>query len=811
MSTTGQTTMHTRKTNKLGLLLILITTLSLGSNAWGKVVHTSTPASNDTPFCETTYDEDDGLSQWIVSQVLQDAGGMMWFSTWNGLNRFDGYRFTTFKTHAGDGCDMPNDRIRDLRRAPGNNIYCMVDDRWYLFNQSTGAFSKVSDALNLRINEAKDMRGRGRATRAGGIGHTLTDRQGNSWTVTGNGIVKRSPIRRPVDLWPDTKGIQMRYFLVDNHQRYWMSGKDDKSVRLFDRDNHLLGYLRPNGTLSPSPTPFGHPVYGIRQDRQGNIWLACKPGGVFRLTAHDASFSVTHASALGNTPAYDIAFDSWGRTWVGTFGKGIVCLQQGRAITLPGTEGMKIRNMLITPEGVLLAASTDGLVVASVAKSPSAMNARVHRKEAGRATSLSCSAVMHILRLGNGHIWIATESGGIDELSSKNLLEPQLTFRHFDTTNGLPGDVALAMADFGGRILITSSNQFMLLDPATGHADSYGHYFLGRKCRFSDAIPTQLPDGRWLFGLQDGAFALTSQDFAKSRFVPPIALTSITVESQPELTAVNTLKSFSLKPNERSVTISFAALDYTAPEQVRYAYRLNKDDSWKDIGSTHSISLPELKPGHYDLQIKSTNADGRWVDNTRTLAIDVQPRFTETRAFTFLLMLLIAVAATLLVYTYLYIHRIKQQRQDALKKYLDLVNATDAPATHASAQAITSAVANTIDDNQEAEAEPDAFMQKVMDYVRTHIDDTELNINTLAAALAISRSGLNRKMKQIVGITPSDFIKEVRLKHSCALLLTTTKNVSEVAYACGFSDPKYFSKCFKASFGCTPSEYRTKE
>ncbi len=808
MSTTGQATMHTRRNNKLGLLLILIVTLSHGPGARGRVTH-ATAAAGGAPFSETTYDEDDGLSQWIVSQVLQDEGGMMWFSTWNGLNRFDGYRFTTFKTRAGDGCDMPNDRIRDLRRAPGNNIYCMVDDRWYLFNQSTGAFSRVSDALNLRINEARNTQGRGHFVHKGSNEHVFTDRQGNVWTVTDSGIVRRSPMRRPVGLWPGTKGIQMRSFLVDSRQRYWMSGKGDQSVRLYDRANRLLGYLRPDGGLSASPASFGHAVYGIRQDRQGAVWLACKPGGVFRLTPRGGGFAVAHPAAIGDTPAYDVAFDAWGRTWVGTFGRGVVCLLQGRAVTLPGTEGMKIRNVLITPDGVLFAAATDGLIVARMAQSPSAMRARVHRKEAGRATSLSCSAVMHILRQPDGHIWIATESGGVDELDSPDMLAPQLSFRHFDTSNGLPSDVALAMADFNGRILITSSNQFFILNPATGRAESYGHYFLGRKCQFSDAFPTRLPDGRWLFGLQDGAFALTERDFGKSRFVPPIALTGITVESHPELTAVNTLKSVTLKPDERSLTISFAALDYTAPEQVRYAYRLDGNDPWKSIGNAHSISLPKLKPGRYSLQIRSTNADGRWVDNTRTLLIQVQPRFTETRAFTVMLMLLIALAVALLVYTYLYIQRITRQRQEALKKYLQLVNAADA--TPPAAQTYTSAVADKMDATQERESESDLFMQKVMDYVRTHIDDTELNINTLAAALAVSRSGLNRKMKQIVGITPSDFIKEVRLKHSCSLLLSTTKNVSEVAYACGFSDPKYFSKCFKASFGCTPSEYRAKE
>ena len=69
-------------------------------------------------------------------------------------------------------------------------------------------------------------------------------------------------------------------------------------------------------------------------------------------------------------------------------------------------------------------------------------------------------------------------------------------------------------------------------------------------------------------------------------------------------------------------------------------------------------------------------------------------------------------------------------------------------------------------------------------------------------------AGLQRKLKQTMGITPQELLSEARIKHACKLLRTSEKTVAEVAYACGFSDPKYFSKCFKQSTGKTPSEYK---
>jgi AraC-like DNA-binding protein len=72
----------------------------------------------------------------------------------------------------------------------------------------------------------------------------------------------------------------------------------------------------------------------------------------------------------------------------------------------------------------------------------------------------------------------------------------------------------------------------------------------------------------------------------------------------------------------------------------------------------------------------------------------------------------------------------------------------------------------------------------------------------------VSRSGLQRKLKQAMGITPQDLMKEARIKRACQLLRETDKTVSEIAYVCGFTDPKYFSRSFRQSIGKTPTEYK---
>ena len=104
--------------------------------------------------------------------------------------------------------------------------------------------------------------------------------------------------------------------------------------------------------------------------------------------------------------------------------------------------------------------------------------------------------------------------------------------------------------------------------------------------------------------------------------------------------------------------------------------------------------------------------------------------------------------------------------------------------------------------------EDELFMHRVMTFVEEHLADADINIGDMADAAHASRSGLNRKLKSILGITPLDLLREVRIKRACQLLEDGDLNISEVAYRYGFADPKYFSRCFKQTIGVSPTEYK---
>jgi YesN/AraC family two-component response regulator len=99
------------------------------------------------------------------------------------------------------------------------------------------------------------------------------------------------------------------------------------------------------------------------------------------------------------------------------------------------------------------------------------------------------------------------------------------------------------------------------------------------------------------------------------------------------------------------------------------------------------------------------------------------------------------------------------------------------------------------------------FMEKLNNIIETRMADSDLNPDSLAQDMNMSRTGLYMKVKALTGESVSIYVRNVRLKESRKLLKSRKMNVSEVAYAVGFNQLPYFTSCFKEAFGITPTEF----
>lgn len=106
-----------------------------------------------------------------------------------------------------------------------------------------------------------------------------------------------------------------------------------------------------------------------------------------------------------------------------------------------------------------------------------------------------------------------------------------------------------------------------------------------------------------------------------------------------------------------------------------------------------------------------------------------------------------------------------------------------------------------------AESGSERLLDLVTRTIEEHIDDTELNVKSLCEKTGIGNKQLGRLIKKYAGVTPVEYIRQIRMKKAVVLLSQHKFTIAEIAYMVGFGTPSYFTKCFIAQYGCKPSQY----
>jgi signal transduction histidine kinase/DNA-binding response OmpR family regulator len=110
-------------------------------------------------------------------------------------------------------------------------------------------------------------------------------------------------------------------------------------------------------------------------------------------------------------------------------------------------------------------------------------------------------------------------------------------------------------------------------------------------------------------------------------------------------------------------------------------------------------------------------------------------------------------------------------------------------------------------DEVQMKSPDDKLLERIMAVINKNISNADLSVDFIADEVGISRVHLHRKMKELTGQTPHDFIRNIRLKQAANLLTNQNVNITEVMYACGFNNAASFSTIFKKFYGMSPREY----
>ncbi len=100
------------------------------------------------------------------------------------------------------------------------------------------------------------------------------------------------------------------------------------------------------------------------------------------------------------------------------------------------------------------------------------------------------------------------------------------------------------------------------------------------------------------------------------------------------------------------------------------------------------------------------------------------------------------------------------------------------------------------------------FVKRLNAVISEHLGDEDLNVVTLSSYMAMDRTNLYRRMQAAMGVSPSVYIRRLRLEAAADLLCRTELHIADIAISTGFSSAKYFSSTFKEAYGMLPAQYR---
>lgn len=736
---------------------------------------------------------DQGMPQTRVTSVLQDSDGYIWLATWAGLARYDGYSVKTFKGVPGRGQNLPSNRINRIFQAPANQILCQIENRFFVFNPENGNFARASrpSAIPLLYHAPDSIVDKvGRLPEFEGKKFKIIyrDRQNGYWVTSNRGIDRvyfRPPLLAPYKIME--VGEEPVRCIGDFGGDIFFADKNGY-IRVQDRRGSAPDRWLTRAGLTPRRAKFGADVYSsyyfagkVGRETNDTFLIGTKPDGLYVVSLKGDVAQTRLFEPTRGLGVYDIHRDRWGRIWLASL-RGLFRIDDLKSRSMVKISGFDRVRVLGELDGTLLVGGDEGLKSFRLYEEP----IRVH--------NVICNTVVMDISVhpSDHRIFLATYGDGLLSIADNQILGNLVEPLRYTTAEGLASDNLFSVTDWNRAksLILVSEDAISEFNPVDRSSTVATKGTFAEGFAFTECRPYwHGPESPLYLGTSQGALVVERGDFPAGSFVPNIVFSCPTTVR--------------LSPDERGLTIRFAALDYNKSEDIVYAYRLDGiDDDWT-ITRERTVVYANLPPGEYSFRVKSTNGSGRWVANERNVVIYREARLTETRAF-WIGVGVVTILIVILIYLVLkYIRQLRSElralstARDERAEYLsarlrDLLSRQPEPKSPASKRA----------------PEPeDHFKKKVLDYLEAHYDDSELSVDQIGSALGMGHTKLFREIKLSFGVSPNILLQEYRINRAVELLARGDRNVSEVAYAVGFSDPKYFSRVFKKYKGVSPSEY----
>lgn len=526
---------------------------------------------------------------------------------------------------------------------------------------------------------------------------TLSDRQGNLWICThSKGLEKVSFIDNDFKLevpYPhdyESLSNEVRALYVDKDQNLWVSVKEG-IIRIYNSEKEYIGYLTQSGTIAKSGPYMTGVAYCITQDSEGVMWIATKGDGLVRAEKSGNGYKLTRYKhneddiySLSDDNIYCAYQDGKGRIWLATFGGGLNYIDKddkGHVIFINHRNNLKgypidrchrVRHITSDNKGhIWIGTTTGALCFNENFKNPEEVMFRHYFRIPSDVNSLSNNDVHWVISTKNKEIYLATFGGGLNKLISMDD-EGGAVFKSYTVKEGAPSDVMLSVQeDRKGNLWISTENGLGKFIPSAEKFENYDESIFDFKARFNEGASAKLPNKDMFFGTSNGFLSFSPDSVHKSIYIPSVVFSKLMLSNVEVIPGeegsvlkktLDDTEKLILSHKENIFSIQYAALDMREPDNIHYAYLLDGfDQDWNYVDKQRVATYTNLPKGDYVLRVKSTNSDGVWIDNERTLRITVLPSFWETPWAIALYIIVILAIILVAVYILFTIFRLKHE------------------------------------------------------------------------------------------------------------------------------------------------------
>ena len=748
----------------------------------------------------------------------------VWITTNMGLYRFDPYQQKLFEYHhsIAPGA-LSHVFLSSLAVTADNRLLVGSLGGVNIYDDQTDSFTAWTTESSIPLKSD--------------FVHCIREYQGQIWIGTESGGIvclfpRRLLLRNSVHT-ADTRSLSpnaVNAMYVEPNGQLWV-GTVEGGLNL--REPGSLSYIH----YTTSNSGLSHnSVSALAADKYGKLWIGTWGGGLC-VTNRQGSHQVSRLELPGDYPWLTnfvgaLAIDSINDgLWIGSNAGLFYYDFKTRQIEEP-FEGCRsvtgCIGAIVDRDGFLWMGCMQGLRVVDLNSGrnghrPFKTEGITHKLD--EQNSRIVDKISSFYQTKDGTLWLGSNGYGLYRLV-KDAKDPRGHFEALTTEDGLAfGGVKGIVEDLNGHLWVTTQNGLSVYDPKTHIFSNYfeNEGLINQHFYWNSAMRDD--SGVIYLGSEGGLIEVLGEN-TESKPKGKLVFTHLMVDNQDVMPDgeylsedISIASSIQLRESNRSFSISFSALDYGNEEQTMFSYRMKGlEDEWNTLMlGEHSVRYNALPAGRYVFEVRYLSAASTDHFETASIEVVVKPAFWNSWWFRLLLILLVVV---LVIYGYNRrvaelkrreaeqllnpIREVLEESEDPRKLQVRIRTILD------NQERYMKSVSKSVEaDLEEVQKNTKPFMERVMEIMEKNYMDSEFGVQEFCDALGMSRSVASKHLNAEAGVPVGQFIRNYRLNMAKEMLSSKTgnRNITEIAYAVGFNDPKYFTRCFTKQFGMNPSSW----